>query len=106
MQSMQVSTPFNHKLIKVPPTSGEGGNTAIRDAALLTKHLMKISEAEDRASAIDAESRAYEMDMLSFSRKSVVKSHWFAHIITIEGYVLPYIVRGFMRTMNFFFGQG
>jgi hypothetical protein len=103
---MQVSTPFNHKLIKVPPTGGEGGNTAIRDAALLTKHLMKISKAEDRASAIDAEIRAYETDMLSFSRKSVVKSHWFAHIMMIEGYVLPYIVRGFMRIMNFFFGQG
>jgi hypothetical protein len=102
---MQVSTPFNHKLIKVPPTAGEGGNTAIRDAALLMKHLIKISEAEDRASAIDAEIRIYETDMLSFSRKSVVKSHWFAHIITIEGYVLPYIMRGFMRIMNFFFGQ-
>ena len=88
----------------MPPTGGEGGNTAIRDAAILTEHIIKISEAEDRAVAIESQIRAYEKDMLSFSRKSVVKSHWFAHIMTIEGYVLPYIVRGFMKIMNFFFG--
>ena len=90
--------------MKVPPTGGEGGNTALRDAALLTKHLIKVSKADDVTAALNTEIRAYEKDMLKFSRALVVKSYYFAHIMTIEGYILPYIVRGFMRIMNFFFG--
>jgi hypothetical protein len=68
------------------------------------KHIVKVSEAEDVATALNTEIRAYEKDMLKFSRASVVKSYYFAHIMTIEGYILPYILRGFMRIMNFFFG--
>jgi len=89
---------------EVPPTGGEGGNTALRDAASLTKQLLAVSQAEDVAAALETEIRAYEKDMLRFSRASAIKSYYFAQIMTIEGYILPYIVRGFMRIMNFFFG--
>lgn len=71
---------------------------------MLTKHLVKVSETENVASALETEIREYEKDMLKFSRASAVVSYYFAHIMTIEGYILPYIVRGFMKVMNFFFG--
>jgi 2-polyprenyl-6-methoxyphenol hydroxylase-like FAD-dependent oxidoreductase len=88
----------------VPPTGGEGGNTAIRDAGILVKRLTTIAAAEDRKAILDVEIEAYEKDMLKFAWASVNRSYRNATTITVEGYVFPYIVRGFLRIINFFFG--
>jgi len=88
----------------VPPTGGEGGNTAIRDAAELVKHVAKIAAAPDCKAALDVEISEYEKDMLKFSRSTVTRSYRNAKIITVDGYVLPYLVRGLFRVLNFLFG--
>ena len=88
----------------MPPTGGEGGNTAIRDAAILVKHLTTVAAAEDRKAVLDIEIQAYEKDMLKFAWTSVSRSYRNATSITVEGYIFPYILRAIFRIINFFFG--
>ena len=88
----------------MPPTGGEGGNTAIHDAGLLVKHLTKVVSADDRKAVLDVEIQAYEKDMLKFAWASVSRSYRNATVITVEGYIFPYILRGLLRIINFFFG--
>ena len=91
-------------LIEVPPTAGEGGNTAIRDAGVLLKHLITVASADDLRSAFDEEIPKYERDMLEFSWTKISDSCRNAKLITMEGYIFPYVVRGIMRILNLFFG--
>jgi hypothetical protein len=87
----------------VPPTGGQGGNNALRNAGLLVEHLTKVvSGTED--TALETEIQKYEKNMLNFSRSSVTKSFYLAHVMTVQGYLVPYVLRGFMRIVNFFFG--
>jgi 2-polyprenyl-6-methoxyphenol hydroxylase-like FAD-dependent oxidoreductase len=88
----------------VPPTGGEGGNTAIRNAAELVKHILKVASVEDRGAALDVEIQKYEKEMLTFAWSSVGRSYRNSMTITVEGYVLPYLLRGMLRIINFFFG--
>jgi 2-polyprenyl-6-methoxyphenol hydroxylase-like FAD-dependent oxidoreductase len=88
----------------VPPTGGEGGNTAIRDAGALVKRLTKIASAKDREATLSVEIEEYEKEMLKFSRGSVNRSYRNSTTITVEGYIFPYLLRGFLRIINFFFG--
>jgi 2-polyprenyl-6-methoxyphenol hydroxylase-like FAD-dependent oxidoreductase len=91
-------------LMIVPPTGGEGGNTAIRDAAKLLETIKIIESADDVKEAIEMEIPKYEKEMLSFAADVVSRSVRNAKMITAEGYILPYIVRGILRVINFFFG--
>lgn len=95
---------FRSILIIVPPTGGEGGNTAIRDAASLVKHLAKVASAADPKATLDVEIQEYEKDMLKFSSSSISRSYRNSTVITVEGYIYPYLVRGLLRIVNFFFG--
>ena len=95
---------FYSVLTTVPPTGGEGGNTAIRDAGILVKHLTTVAAAEDRKGVLNVEIQAYEKDMLKFAWASVTRSYRNATTITVEGYIFPYILRGVLRIINFFFG--
>lgn len=88
----------------MPPTGGEGGNTAIHDAALLLKHLTTVAAAEDRKAVLDVEIQAYEKDMLKFAWAYVRSSYRNATSMTVEGYIFPYILRGIFRIINFIFG--
>ena len=88
----------------MPPTGGEGGNTALRDAGLLLRHLMKITSTDDPPSIMATEIEAYEKDMLNFAWGAVSTSKRNAQVISTEGYIFPYLVRGFMRIMNLLFG--
>lgn len=95
---------FYFFLTLVPPTGGEGGNTAIRDAGLLVEHLKIVAAAEDRKAVLDVEIQAYEKDMLKFSWSAVSASYRNSTSITIDGYIFPYILRGVLMVINFFFG--
>lgn len=88
----------------MPPTGGEGGNTAIRDAGLLMKHLTIAAATEDRKAVLDVEIQAYEKDMLKFAWAAVSTSYRNATSITIDGYIFPYVLRGLLMIINFFFG--
>lgn len=88
----------------MPPTGGEGGNTALRDAGLLLKHLKRIAFAKDPEAAMVDEIPAYEKDMLDFAWSAVSRSTQNAQIICAEGYFFPFMVRTFMKTLNFLFG--
>ena len=88
----------------MPPTGGEGGNNAIRDAALLVQRLKKIATTEDREGILGAEIQEYEKEMLRFSWSSVSKSYRYSTFITAEGYIFPYILRAMFRFINFFIG--
>jgi hypothetical protein len=46
----------------------------------------------------------YEKEMLSFASNVVRRSVRNAKMITVEGYVMPYVVRAMLRVINFFFG--
>lgn len=87
----------------MPPTGGEGGNTAIRDAAQLTQSLVKVFALTDRGQGIlPEEISAYENDMLKFSSTSVNRSMRFSGMMTAEGWVYPYLIRIGLRVVNFF----
>ena len=88
----------------MPPTGGEGGNIALRDAGLLLDCLLKVVSSEDCGSVMKSELPRYEKEMLEFSRRCVSRSHRSAKIRTVEGYVMPYVIRFAMRIANFFFG--
>lgn len=88
----------------MPPTGGEGGNTAIHDAELLMKRLTNVMSAADRGAALHMEIEEYEKEMLQFSKSSAGRSYRNSALITIEGYIIPYLFRTFLRVMNFFFG--
>ena len=88
----------------MPPTGGEGGNTAIRDAAKLLETIKIIESAENWKQTIEVEIPKYEQEMLSFASRVVNRSTRNAKMITAEGYVTPYLIRGVLRIMNFFFG--
>jgi 2-polyprenyl-6-methoxyphenol hydroxylase-like FAD-dependent oxidoreductase len=88
----------------VPPTGGEGGNSALHDAASLLEHLSKIASAADRHAAVDTEIKQYEKDMLKFSWSKVSKSYYLCQAITIEGYLFPYLLRGLLRILNYLVG--
>ena len=88
----------------VPPTGGEGGNTAIRDAAKLLETIKTIDSSDDLKEAIETEIPRYEKEMLNFAWSVVSKSTKFAKVFTAEGYVVPYVIRVVFRIINFFFG--
>ena len=88
----------------MPPTGGEGGNTAIRDAAKLLETIKVLHAAGDFNEAIEMEIPKYEKEMLSFASNVVRRSVRNAKMITVEGYVMPYVVRAMLRVINFFFG--
>ena len=88
----------------VPPTGGEGGNTAIRDAAQLTQRLTKVSAFNDRRTILAKEISAYETDMLKFSSVVVHTSLRNSGMITAEGWIYPHIIRAILKVVNFFFG--
>lgn len=102
---MQVSPSLElFNLTLVPPTGGEGGNTALRDAGKLLDCLVKVTQSGDRETALKIELPKYEEDMLGFSRDSVNRSYRNARLVLTEGYVVPYLKRAVMRIVNFFFG--
>jgi 2-polyprenyl-6-methoxyphenol hydroxylase-like FAD-dependent oxidoreductase len=88
----------------VPPTGGEGGNTAIRDAAKLMETIKTIDSSDDLKEAIETDIPRYEKEMLNFAWSVVSKSTKFAKVFTAEGYVVPYVIRVVLRVINFFFG--
>ena len=88
----------------MPPTGGEGGNSAIRDAALLVKRIRNMVSASNPRSAVGSEIAAYEKEMLKLSWVAVTASYRNCKVMTIEGYILPYFVRLVLRVINFFFG--
>jgi 2-polyprenyl-6-methoxyphenol hydroxylase-like FAD-dependent oxidoreductase len=88
----------------VPPTGGEGGNSALRDAGLLLEHIVKISSSDDRMMAMKTEIPKYEKSMVELSRVSVKTSYRNAKMASMEGHVVPYRLRFVMRVVNFFFG--
>lgn len=88
----------------MPPTGGVGGNAAIRDAASLTEHLTRVSNASDIHAALEVEIPKYEKDMIQFSKGCVNTSMRNVRMITAEGYIFPYLIRMVMRIVNFFIG--
>jgi 2-polyprenyl-6-methoxyphenol hydroxylase-like FAD-dependent oxidoreductase len=88
----------------VPPTGGSGGNVALRDAALLLKHLVVIANAQDIPTSLAKEIPKYESNILGFSAKVVSMSKRYATMITADGWIMPYLMRFFMRLGNFFIG--
>ena len=88
----------------MPPTGGEGGNTALRDAALLLESLTKVAFSSDPDSILKTEIPMYEKDMLQFARTAVNRSYRNAKMAGADGYIKPYVLRIIMRTVNFFFG--
>jgi 2-polyprenyl-6-methoxyphenol hydroxylase-like FAD-dependent oxidoreductase len=87
----------------VPPTGGEGGNVAIRDAAALVKHLTKVVNASDQNEALRTEIREYEKDMATFSRSKVNKASMLCRIMTAEG-IFSFIVRWVMWIVDLVVG--
>jgi 2-polyprenyl-6-methoxyphenol hydroxylase-like FAD-dependent oxidoreductase len=88
----------------VPPTGGEGGNTAIRDAAKLMETIKNIESSDNLKEAIETDIPKYEKEMANFAWRVVSKSTKFAKVFTAEGYVVPYLIRAVLRVINFFFG--
>jgi salicylate hydroxylase len=94
------------KLTIVPPTGGEGANTALCDSAALVRHLVT---AESNQTSLKNAINQYEKEMLSFSSKKVSESYRMAKNITSDGYLGPFFMRCFLRIVNFFahlFGYG
>jgi 2-polyprenyl-6-methoxyphenol hydroxylase-like FAD-dependent oxidoreductase len=85
----------------VPPTGGEGANTAIFDSASLAKHLANTSSGQY---SVEKAINKYEKEMLNFSWGQVSSSDRMSRLITMEGYVLPYLFGAFLRVVNLFFG--
>lgn len=88
----------------MPPTGGEGGSNAIRDAAQLTQHIIKVCESDSPLDILSMEVSAYESDILKWSSSSVGRSMRFSGMITAEGWVYPYFIRFFLKIVNFFIG--
>lgn len=87
------------ELTIVPPTRGEGANTALCDSAALVKHLVKVELGE---TSLEDAIKQYEKDMLSFSSKKVSDSYRMSKNITSDGYLALFFLRWFLRIMNFF----
>jgi hypothetical protein len=71
---------------------------------LLTEHLTRVAAAADFNAALEIEIPKYEKDMMEFARGCVNRSMRNVRTITAEGYVVPYLIRGVMRIVNFFLG--
>ena len=87
----------------MPPTGGEGGNSALRDAAQLTRTLVKVVASHDLRTRLEEEISGYEEEMLKFSSLTVNRSMRYRGIMTVEGWVYPYLLRTVLRIVNFFF---
>jgi 2-polyprenyl-6-methoxyphenol hydroxylase-like FAD-dependent oxidoreductase len=87
----------------VPPTGGEGGNVALHDAALLVKYLTKVIGVSDQNEALETEIKEYEKEMAEFSWSKLSKAHRLCRIITVDGIILPFIVRCVLRIFDFAF---
>lgn len=92
---------LNSELTVVPPTGGEGANTALRDSASLMEYLKK---AECGDIPIQDVVKEYEREMLAFSSGVVKGSHRMARRITLDGSVSSFFFRWFLRVANFFVG--
>jgi salicylate hydroxylase len=91
-------------LTKVPPSGGEGGNNALRDAGQLTQCLVKVFASKDGQDVLPGEVSAYENEMFKLSSVSIRTSMRNSNTITAEGWVYPYFIQFALRVVNFFFG--
>ena len=86
----------------MPPSGGEGANTALHDAGLLVRYLTSAASGE---TSIGTAVKEYEKEMLDYAWGVIRNSHVSARSFVVDGYVVSYLLGIFLKIVHFFLGE-